>query len=206
MFEAAILAKLRELKPGDVVGKVRPSDDAVEVWSGKLAAVNHNIVQTQQRAAKADDPTVFLDLLETYAADRKTIIARLEQAKAEAVSPAGDILGECSSLAEMLASADEGEERDELRRRVKASLRRLVDGIWLLVATPKKKARVAAARVQFRGQDRHRDYAIWWQDAEWSVRSLADAGLPISIDLRDPKQAARLEAAIARAAKTLAGK
>ena len=50
--------RLRTTGPG-------PGADAVEEWSGKLTAINHRIKQAQDRAAKADDPTVYLDLLGT---------------------------------------------------------------------------------------------------------------------------------------------
>ena len=51
MFERAVIGALSELKPADVMGKAGPDEDAVELWKGKLAAVNHNIAQTTAKAA-----------------------------------------------------------------------------------------------------------------------------------------------------------
>lgn len=197
VFERAVLSLLRELKPQDVLGRAGPGEDAVEVLSGKLAAVNHNIVRAQQRAAQADDPTVFLDLLEDYGRQRKKVIALLEEAKAAAHNQTSDNLGECVSLIGLLDEADDGE-RDDLRRRVKAAIRRLVESIWVLIV-PRGHARLVAAQVWFVGGERHRDYLIYYQpprndfggrvEEQWSARSLADARALGPLDLRKPADA-----------------
>jgi len=158
VFERGVLDLLRELKPADVMGKAGPGEDAVELWSGKLAAVNHNITQTTAKAATAIDPDVFLGLLDEYGKQRKEIIANLEAAKADASSPASDALGECTSLVWMMEEA-EGDEKDELRRRVKSALRRLVSDIWVLIV-PRGRERVIGVQVNFRGGSNHRRYVI----------------------------------------------
>jgi hypothetical protein len=71
MFERAVIGALSELKPADVMGKSGPDEDAVELWKGKLAAVNHNLAQTTAKAATAEDPSVYIDLLDTYGKQRK---------------------------------------------------------------------------------------------------------------------------------------
>lgn len=188
IFEHAILSKLVELKTADVTGAAS-AEDAVGTWSAKLTLINHKIATAQDRAAKADDPDVFLGLLETYGTERKAIITGLEAAKQSATNPVGDALGECTSLVALL-SASSGDERDELRRRVRAALARIVEGIWV-VSVPRGRARLIAVRIQFRG-GRHRDYLIAHIPPDrTSVRSFtAEAA---ALDLRNPDHVRDLE-------------
>jgi hypothetical protein len=195
-FEKAILSRLAELKTADVVGKAAPAEDEVEKWSGKLAAVNHNIEKTRKKAAEADDSSAFFDLIDDLTAQRKVIIANLEAAKARAASPAGDALGECVSLVELLANA-EGDEREELRAKVRGSLRRLVDTIYVLIV-PRGYVKLAAVQVWFKG-GRHRDYLIRRRRPngdraeESEVQSVVFAGKSGGFDLRNPEEAAEVE-------------
>jgi hypothetical protein len=209
-FEAAVLSLLRELRPEDVVGKARPGEDVVKALSGRLAALNHNITKTQQRAGQADDPTVFLDLLEDLGRQRKEAIGQLEKAKAEAADPVSDNLGECSSLITLLEEAEE-DERDDLRRRTRAAIRRLVDSAWVLVVPRGKKQVVARGKKQlvalqlwFRGGKEHRDYLIYARQGRWSARSLAEVVKAGDLDLRWPEDARRPEDVAALEAKLAA--
>ncbi|MFO0823761.1 MAG: recombinase family protein [Gemmataceae bacterium] len=162
-FEKAMLLFLRELKPADVLGSpTGPTEDEVEVWSGKLASINHHIAKTQERATRAEDPSVFLDLLETYGKQRKEIIAGLEAAKGKLASgSASDALDECTSLATMLDSA-KGAEKVELRTRIKAALHRLVTGIWVVVV-PRGRVRLADVQVNFVGTDSRRKFRLFYR-------------------------------------------
>jgi DNA invertase Pin-like site-specific DNA recombinase len=201
VFERAVLSVLRELKPADVVGKAGRAETDLEQFIGKLAAVNHNIAKTQERAAKAEDPTVFLDLLETLASQRKEIIAKLEAAKARAASPVSDTLGECSSLVKLMDDA-EGNEKDELRTRVRTALRRLVEGIWVVIGCM-DRVRLIQCQIWFRGGIANRTSLIVYDPPAWkgqsrftgkvyvaSVKHPDDGLWPIgNQDLRDPQQA-----------------
>lgn len=206
ILERAVLGALCELKASDVTGS-RPAEDAVEVWSGRLAAVNHKIAQTQQRAARAEDPTVFLDLLEELAKERKEAVANRERAKAEATGGLGDSLGECCGLRSLLEQASTDEERDDLRERIKGALRRLVDTVWLLVARH-GVARLIAVQVNFRGGAR-RNYLIFYRPdvttvkgfvpGRVAVRSAHSTTDPVLFglmewDVREPGEAESLKA------------
>jgi hypothetical protein len=46
-----------------------------------LTALNHKVAQLQAKAKDADDPSVYFDILDGLAADRKAAVARLKQAK-----------------------------------------------------------------------------------------------------------------------------
>jgi DNA invertase Pin-like site-specific DNA recombinase len=151
VVESVVLALVRELRVKDVCGKPVPdADDEVEQWSSKLTAVNVKIESMKNRATAADDPSLYYEMIDSLGTQRKAIIAGLELAKAKQASPAADVLGDCQSLAEMLAEA-EGEELLELRRRTKASLTRLVSEMRMLIApSAGGKTKAVALQLFFR--------------------------------------------------------
>jgi DNA invertase Pin-like site-specific DNA recombinase len=166
-FEEATLRFLTELKVTDVVGPKNGAQADLEAASGRLTAVNHRIQQTQGRVATADDPAVFLDLLDQLGKDRKAVIAELEKAKQKVADEAGDTFGECCSLINLLGEA-EGDEREDLRRRTKAALRRLVKAAYVLPVRRSKFCLIVAAQLWFDDR-RHRDLLVtigrrgrWW--------------------------------------------
>jgi DNA invertase Pin-like site-specific DNA recombinase len=205
VFEPAILTRLAELKPADVLGKAGEAEDQVAALSGKLTAINRKLEAVRAKAAEADDVTVFFDLLADLDRQRKALAEELDEAKAEATNQEGDNLGEFTSLVELLDAADPAE-RDELRRKTQAALRRLVKEMYCVIVTSKENKLVA---VQCWFDDtRHRDFLIChrprWSNGKarreggWWARSLADAGKFSKLDLRDQAHAARLEKALAR--------
>jgi hypothetical protein len=90
---------------------------------------------------------------------------------------------------------------DEVRERVRAALRRVVESIHCLF-TSVGRFRLAAVRVQFRVGGSHRDYLIIsepvranasaWRPGRWWVRSFAESGAPAGLDLTKPAHAKRL--------------
>ncbi|CAN0163344.1 unnamed protein product, partial [Phaeothamnion confervicola] len=131
IIEGAILSWLPELKAGDLTGRA-VTESNVDEWTAKLSAVNHKIKLTQERAAKADDPTVYLELLDTYGTERKEIAAGLESAKTSAATPAEGALSEAQGIAELLKNA-KPDETGELRTRLRAALARLIDKIEVTI-------------------------------------------------------------------------
>jgi DNA invertase Pin-like site-specific DNA recombinase len=196
--EYAILGKLRELKVKDVAGDSGPTDD-VDAWETRLKAVNAKIAQTSKRAAAADDPSVFLGLLDEYGTQRKAIQSGLDAAKAAAASPPREVLAETGELIDQLDGA-RGAVRDELRAKVRAGLRRLIAEAYLLVV-PRDRNRIFAVQLQF-SRGGSRAYLIDYRpgevlDRDWLKRrviSTADlTGLAREFDLRDPKHVRELE-------------
>ncbi len=177
LFERAILSRLRELKPRDVLDRPGTVEDQVSTLSGRLTVVNQNIAKTTKKAAEADDPDIYLDLLADYAKQKKELTLQLEKATAEAACREGDNLGECVSLIGLLDEAPE-DERDTLRSRVRAALRRVVESIWIVIA-PGPSSRLTYIQVFFKG-GRSREYLLYdlqgrkSRPAAWSVASWAD--------------------------------
>jgi DNA invertase Pin-like site-specific DNA recombinase len=194
-FKQAVLSLLAELKPADVLGRHGAAEDRVAVLGGKFATVNRKLEALKARAAAEDDVTVFLDLLGDLDRQRKGLLAELEEATAEAACRRGDRLGEFTSLSQMLDDAGP-DERDALRRKMRAALRRLVKEMWAVVV-PTDKGRVVGLQAYFAGSDHHREFAILIRRDQWWARSLASAVKPGDLDLRNPEHAKRLEAALA---------
>jgi DNA invertase Pin-like site-specific DNA recombinase len=203
-FEQAILSRLAELSAADVLGKPDTEADQVAALSGRLTTVNAKLEAVRARAEAEDDVTVFLDLLADLDRQRREIIAELEKAKASAASRQGDNLGEFQSLAALLEdAATDKAERDELRRKTRAALRRLVKEMWVLIV-PLTRGRLIAVQAWF-ASGAHRDYLIHQEGGTkrqhsggWRCWSLADAVELGSLDLRKSAHASRLEAGLRR--------
>ena len=114
--------------------------------------------------------------------------------------PIAEAWGRYRTLADILRDDNAA----ETRTKVRAAVRRCVESITCLIVPIKGTAtRVAAVRVQFRNGF-HREYLITARsacgnrrNASWAAESFADAGLPTA-DLREPKQAKRLEALLVK--------
>jgi DNA invertase Pin-like site-specific DNA recombinase len=157
-FDVALLSRLRELKASDLEdgndankkveileGRLRDVDALIGVWKAKM----NNI-------AIADLVEEKLGELNT---DRKQVATDLEAAKREAASPLSDSLDELNTLAGVLAR----DNSDETRLKVRAVIRRIVTGVWVLLVRS-GKTRFAAVRVMF-GTEKARDYLISYTDS-----------------------------------------
>src|SRR5262249_51467682 len=142
------------------------------------------------------------DVLQRREEERQSLGEELARARQEAASPLGEAWGECRSLLDALEAAPDAE---EARVRLRAALRRIVEGFWCLFAG-RGRARLAGVQVWSTG-GRHRDYLILHRPpvrgaaanrpGEWWVRSLAGAaGVPASLDFRKPADVRRLEQAL----------
>jgi hypothetical protein len=196
-FEAAVLSLLSELKVEDVTGPKNGAQKEMEAASGALTAVNHKIQQAQARVMDAADPSVFLDLLERLGGERKGAIKRLEAAKVKVAHEAADGFGECQTLIRLLADAD-AKGRDDLRRKVKAALVRLVESVYVLPVRPRRHTLLCAVQVVFRDRGRRRDYLVRIdRGGAWQAVSLKDSTpVPGDLDLRKAAHARRLAGAL----------
>jgi DNA invertase Pin-like site-specific DNA recombinase len=195
-LEDAILSLLSELKAADVV-VANGAQAALEAASGRLTGINHRIAQVHERARAADDVLPLLDLLTQLDADRKAAVVALEEARQKAANEAGDVLGESLSLIALLRDADD-KEREDLRRRVRAALVRLVERVDVLPVRRGKVVLLVAAQVRFRQSGKCRSYLVRiGRRGDWHAVSLADAAPDAGdLDLRKPDHARRLAEAL----------
>lgn len=198
VFEQAVLSCLKEIDPREVLPE-DTSGDAVLALSGRRAELETRREQIKGRLVGDDDFASLADVLKRVDAELKRVDAELSEARQRAASPVAEAWGECRGLADAL-------DAEESRFRLRAALRRMVEGVWAVFAG-RRKGKLAGVRVQFVGGV-HRDYLIAYKPehvgyggrrpARWWVRSFADVAAPGDLDLRRRDHAARLEKVLAR--------
>jgi DNA invertase Pin-like site-specific DNA recombinase len=208
-FEASVLSELKELRPADIVGDgshVNGREAEIARLSGRLLDIDNRLERARERARTADDFDAFLDLIQGLQAERKEVSERLAGLRQEEESskPSAD-LGEAQSLISLLAQAPD-DQREDLRRRLKARIRQLVTEIRVLVVR-RGRDRLCVAQLWFRAGGRRRDILIYhkagwssWshgEKAQWWVRSFADVAAPGDLDLRKAAHVKRLEKVLA---------
>jgi DNA invertase Pin-like site-specific DNA recombinase len=194
-FEEAVLSKLTEVGAADITMD-NTAARTVEVIAGRLAEIDALVKRWE---AKMDNPAI-VDTVAAKLADlntqRKKLAAEQAAAQRKAASPLAESWGEFRSLAELLKA----DPSDELRVKVRAALRRSIEGVMVLIV-PRASWRLAAVQIRFAG-GAHRDYIIahrrvaagatWRRPEQTEVRSFAEESGPHSLDLRKPSHAAKL--------------
>jgi DNA invertase Pin-like site-specific DNA recombinase len=217
VFEQAILSRLQEIKPRDVLPEGDGAADKVLALTGKLADAEGRIEKLKAQLIEGDDLAPLVDVLRTLEEKRVNLADELAAAKREAASPLAATWGEYRSLLDALAKAPDPA---DARVRLRASLRRIVESVWCLFvttapseSTERKRpegvksagrgaVRIAAVQIRFTG-GAHRDYVILHRPpctlamarrpAQTLVRSFAEAGADDDgLDLRNRKHAEAL--------------
>lgn len=204
-FEKAILSQLREIDPADVLGQGDGPADAT-VLRGELDWVRERKAVMAAELLKGDVAVIAAALrgLEVREAE---LLEKLGEAEEKAVKPLTETWRDAKTLIEMLDNATDPE---DVRLRLRAALRRIVQGIWLIVV-PRGRVRLAQVMVAFT-DGKQRSYFIVHRGSygnqnahrpgAWVVRSLlqpdaAEQGLPFLMeDLRDPDELAGVEAGL----------
>ncbi len=158
LFERAVLSKLKEIDPRDVLPRrKRGGGDKVAILAGKLAEADRQIGKLKARL-KVRYSDAVADVLQQHEAERKELGGKLDEARREAAAPLDGAWGECKGLIDAIDADGSGDARVRLR----AALRRVVEGIYCVFAAPRGRWRVAAVQVRFAG-GAHRDYAILYR-------------------------------------------
>jgi DNA invertase Pin-like site-specific DNA recombinase len=202
-FEQGLLHLLRELDPDDVLPP-EPGPNGVAVVENELAFVRNKQAELEAELLKGDLPAIAAALRDLTRREEQ-LVAQLEEGKEAAAVPPAQTWEEARSLVAMLEkAAAKGEEAlEDVRLRLRAAVRRVIDSVWLLI-TSSGVERFAVAQIRFRGTDAVRIYSLyhkpprfggkgrprkpgrWWAS---SFRLPGDAAL----DLRQPENAAKLE-------------
>jgi DNA invertase Pin-like site-specific DNA recombinase len=207
VFERAVLSCLREIDPRELLPKKDKSADKVLALSGRREIVEGEIEKVKARL-QASYSDAVADVLERHAAEHASLTEQLTLARQEAASPALEAWGQARSLIDVLDNAPDPQ---EVRTRLRAAIRRIVESVWVLIvrARPTRScARTGATRlcvvqIWFADSKQHRDYLIYHKpavslpnvrkDEEMHVCSLADAVKLGPLDLRQPDHVRRLE-------------
>jgi DNA invertase Pin-like site-specific DNA recombinase len=198
LVEHAFLRFVKELKASDVLPREgADTEDVIRGLTGKLQNIDHRLAKLTADMKAEGDFDAGLRLMRELEKDKKATAEQLERARAEQSTTEAEVLGESQSLIDLLSEA-EGNERLELRLKLKQRIRELVSGMWMVVA-PRGWSRVAALQVYFADGENHRDFLLFYKPANryepatWHIRSLADAAALGDLDLRKPGHVRSLE-------------
>jgi hypothetical protein len=195
-FELAILRKLREIKPEDILGK-QPPDEVTALTQVRDGLVE-DIGKLKDRLARKFTDAVA-DVLERQEARLKDITGRLTDATYRAAHP---VASSWADFHDLLGVLDAAENRADALLRLRAALRRIVSTI-LIVIVGRGRRRLCAAQILFT-DGCCREYLIYyrprWKGRQgekppaWEVHSLADKVQVGELDLRRPEDAQELAA------------
>jgi DNA invertase Pin-like site-specific DNA recombinase len=199
-FEDAVLSKLREIDPREIINGDTGPDD-VAVLSGEFARLEARAAALADDLAAGHSPTLAAAARKVDA-DLAGVAERLAAAKQKAAHPLAEVWGECRSLLDALKTAADPA---DARLRLRSALRGIVESITLLVI-PRGLDRLVAVRIDFAGagaggdsrHPRHRDYLILSRsatrsrEARWWARSLADVQALGPLDIRKRAHARQL--------------
>jgi DNA invertase Pin-like site-specific DNA recombinase len=187
-FITAVLSQLRELRADSLFAD--PGGAKVAELTGRLANVDKRLSAALARFDADPESPTWSDRVTQYDLEKRALVKELDAARREAANPLSASWAEAVEL----MAAEEPE-------RLRAALMAAVEGVWVLIV-PRGRTRLAAARVQFRGGDTHRDYLIYHRGAvggaagtraaQTEVRSFAAVHAPDTLDLRRPRDAAKL--------------
>jgi hypothetical protein len=150
-MEAAFLRFVRELKPGDLLGGGRSRDEEVlAVLDGQKAELEGRIARAKARLDAAGDVEALLDLLVKWDGELKEVKTKREELAARLATNETEALEGAQGLLDRLRGAA-GKERAELRERLKARIRQLVKGVWVLTWDVTPTVRAAEVQVCLRG-------------------------------------------------------
>jgi DNA invertase Pin-like site-specific DNA recombinase len=192
-FEQAILSRLREIDPQEILNGDRGPDETLALGQ-QLAGVEAELTEAAAfMEAHGFSATIGKRTLDLEARKRE-LVEQLARARQKAAHPLSETWGEAQTLAGLnLADPD-------IRLRLRSALRRMIDAVVLLVV-PRGRDRLACVQIWFAGGEQHRDYVILHkvpranrsartEGGRW-VGSCADVGLLSDTDLRDPDHARR---------------
>jgi DNA invertase Pin-like site-specific DNA recombinase len=199
-FEAAVLSLLAEIDPHDILNGDDGPDETL-LLAGELAGVEARIAELEAELLKGDVASLARALRQLEG-QKEELAGRLATARQKAAHPLSEAWGEARTL---LGTLDAAPDPYDVRVRLRAALRRIVDSIWMLVVA-RGHNRLCAMQVWFSDGARHRDYLIMHRppkdngkarvEGGWWARSLASVAAPDDLDLRDQRQAEELAEAL----------
>jgi DNA invertase Pin-like site-specific DNA recombinase len=203
IFETAILAVLRQIDVREIV----PANAAKAMrefmaCARKLAAVRDQLADLEAALRKGTPVSgTRLCALETR---EKELVRHFAETQERAANSPAEAWREMRRLA---ASLDAAEVQIDVRLRLQSVLRRIIDRAYVLVM-PLGRNRCAAVEIHFRGSPqplmvhilRHQDWAGRWETrapGRWWAYSVRDQTSNKRLELRNPKDAARMEHGLA---------
>jgi DNA invertase Pin-like site-specific DNA recombinase len=201
-FERAILSALAELNPRDLLPQSEGRDEAV-LLGEQLEGVKAELADAAAFMEANGFSLTIGKRVKDLEDRRDELAAKLVDAQARAACPAAEAW---QTFSPILSVLDDAPDPEDARMRLRTALRRIVDGIWLLVV-PRGHDRLAVAQVWFAGGQKHRDYLILHRppksngkaqvEGGWAVKSAAHVTKAAGLDLRKREDAHLLEETLA---------
>jgi hypothetical protein len=205
VFERALFSQLREVDAHAILNGDSGPDETI-VLAGELALVEGDLaamkdfMEKQRQAGKPWSPTIG-EQITVLESRQRELGEGLAEARQRAEHPLSETWGETQTL---LAALDAAADPEDARLRLRAALRQIVEGIWLLVV-PRGRDRLAWAQLWFHGKGRRRDYLILHRPPRANASSRTPGRafveskpqLTAPCDLRRPEDARKLEARLA---------
>jgi DNA invertase Pin-like site-specific DNA recombinase len=203
VFERCILSCLREIKPAEIAAPVPVTE--VSVLQGELNELRERKAALALELLKGDVVEIG-EALRGLKAREDELLEQIDEGAEQVAAPRSDAWKTMQTLVDVL-DATPPEELEDVRLRLRAALRRIIESVWVLIV-PRGKGRFAAAQIRFAEGGRTRSYLIWRKPEIASalcgtkrarvpeeVRALdfADVSAPDDFDLRDKQDVCDLE-------------
>ncbi len=203
VFERAIISCLREVTADEVIGRGGEADEVIAL-TGEKSYIDGRIAELAAELRRNGDVQMVAQVLRELETKQQDIETKLSAAQALAARPAAESWDEAKSLMDLLDNADDP---DDIRLRLRSTLRRSISSIWLVVVRCGKD-RLCAAQIFSRTASGAGAILISppsparsngksaRKEGRWWAKSLASAADPGDLDLRKREDAVRLAAAL----------
>lgn len=193
VFEAAVLSRLEEITPADVVGKEEQGE--ASVLAAELAAHDLRMGQVEAEIEAGGDVPALARILRKMDETRRDLAGRLLAARQKEANPTGATWAEARTL---LSVAQDEHHRLRLRALLQAAL----SDVWVLVVA-RRSYRFCACQFNFASGVR-RSYLILYQSAGngrkggllGEPKSVAEVVGADTLDLRNREDVAALTEAL----------
>jgi hypothetical protein len=166
VFEEAVKSYFREIDPRDLLPPQPGDVNEAVTLAGRRAEVEAEIDKLKARLQTRFTDAVA-DVLERREDELKALSEQMEARRQEEASPLGEAWGECKTLIDAERAASD---KEEFRVRLRAAIRRIVEGIWCLFVA-RGSRRVAAVEIHFTGGKRRIYLIIYRRGAGGSVKA-----------------------------------
>jgi hypothetical protein len=135
--EEAILEAVRQLKPRDVVDRPEVLDERagrISDLTRERINLNEKLLGLQAQivdaGTRAQDVGFLVETAQALRDRRRDVQRELDALNLEATTGQPEALAEAQTLIELIEDTPP-EQREELRRRIKAGLRQVIEGVWV---------------------------------------------------------------------------
>jgi DNA invertase Pin-like site-specific DNA recombinase len=204
-FERAILTCLAEVDPESVLAEAKEVDDRA-VLEGEIIAIDAELAEAGAFMAQEGFSVAIGNRVRDLETKKGEKLALLAEAQTRAALPLDRSWANTTSLLEVLDTAPD---QTEVRIRLRAELRRIIDSIHLVIV-PRRRDRLCAVSMHFSGGGR-RDYIILhrpsrsngkatvpghWRVSSWRAEPYKEIGLP-QPDIASIEDAAEMASTLA---------